>query len=103
MGSSRLFSVSDLDAPDTVHVSPWLVKVVSTAILTGLGSIAIYMVVWAVNDARYKADLISRVQNIDGDLADIKKTIAVIPYNTQKIVTIERDIAKLESKRFNDR
>ena len=81
---------------DVIHVSPWLVKTISAGILAGLGSIAIYMVAWAVSDASYKSDLLVRIKGMEDDILDIKRSTAIIPYNTQKIITLERDVDKLE-------
>lgn len=90
------------DQPDTVHVSPWLVKLVSGSILAGLTAIGGYMVWWAKDDQSYKRVMTVRMLAIEITLKEIKADTKIIPINTQKIRELEKDVGKLEKKNERD-
>ena len=84
------------DSPDTIHVSPWLVKAVSASILTGLGVIAGWMAIWNRSDAEFKATVLISIGQIREQVAEIRGTLSVVPSNTQKILDIQRRVDRLE-------
>jgi hypothetical protein len=69
------------------------------AIFASLISIAGYMILWAQNDASFKADLIRRLQVQERDVAIIQMQISqgVLPLARQRLETVEREVRELQA------
>ena len=90
------------DADDVIHISPWLVKIAVTAILTGIGTIGLYMVLWAINDRGWKQEVISRLNDLDRSITEVKKQTDIVPVNTQKIQDLRERVIRLEDDQYSN-
>ena len=86
-----------LEKPDTIHVSPWLVKILASAILGGLGLIGLYMISWNVEDGRFKERVLLSLDSLERQAIETREIIKIVPTNTQKLADHERRIDRVEA------
>lgn len=81
---------------DTIHISPWLVKVLSSSILGGLGLIGAYMIQWNRTDGAFKERVVLSLIQLEAQANRTNEVIKVIPTNTRAIEEHERRLNNLE-------
>lgn len=80
-----------------LQVSSSLVKMLAGTIMTSLIAIAGYMLVWNRDDAAFKKVVTLQLNNMEGDLSEIKQTMGVVPGNTQRINDLTDRVRRLEN------
>lgn len=69
-----------------------------TSIILGIITIGGYMVIWAVNDASWKASQQEKLSKIESSVVKMELMMSVVPTNTEKIRQLEDKVRDIQDQ-----